>query len=192
MVWIMKLAFLDHKDSFTYNLVALLEMTLSEAEVRVFSPESHLKDIQEFQPTHLVIGPGPGCPQDYPLLKKALHSFEDLPILGICLGMQAINEYFEGKTIRSPSPVHGKIHTVIHNHSNIFQGIPEAFLCMRYHSLQIEPSPRVEVIAYAGEVPMAMKVRDKEIYGFQFHPESFGSEYGSALIRNTLVGALDV
>jgi anthranilate synthase/aminodeoxychorismate synthase-like glutamine amidotransferase len=188
----MKIAFLDHRDSFTYNLVALIESALPNASVCIFSPDAKLEDINFFSPACIVIGPGPGSPQDYPLIPSVLKYFSHLPVLGICLGMQAINEYFEGRTIRSKVPTHGKIHFVKHNHSSVFAGIPVEFRCMRYHSLQIEPSSNVEVIAFVESVPMALKVKNKAIYGLQFHPESFGSEHGERLIKNILGGANDV
>jgi para-aminobenzoate synthetase component 2 len=182
----MRIAFLDHRDSFTYNVVALLESALPSAVVHIFSPDAKLEEIQSFSPACVVIGPGPGSPQDYPLIRNVLSNFSDLPVLGICLGMQAINEFFGGRTIRSQFPTHGKIHAVKHNHSSIFEDIPTNFRCMRYHSLQIEPSSEVDVIAFAESVPMALKVKNKAIYGMQFHPESFGSEYGEKLIKNIL------
>ncbi len=183
----MKVAFLDHNDSFTNNVIALLEECLPRAaNIRVFSPSELIDNIKTFEPDFIVIGPGPGRPSHYPLLQDVLSTFSESPILGICLGMQAMNENQGGHTVKSLMPMHGKTSQVTHNGSSIFNEIPTDFCCMRYHSLQVELGNGVQVLAEVDEIPMVIQIDNKPQYGIQFHPESFASEYGHKLITNIL------
>ena len=183
----MKVAYLDHNDSFTNNVIALLESACNAlAEVVIFSPEDTIEMVKEFMPDLIVIGPGPGRPSHYPLLQKVFQAFQEKPILGICLGMQAINEFFGGKTIESIEPKHGKVSDIHHSNADIFKGISNPFRAMRYHSLQIQATSHLQILAHSKDVPMVIKVNGKNIYGIQFHPESFGSEYGERLLQNIL------
>lgn len=183
----MKVAFLDHNDSFTNNVIALLEDCLPEsANIRVFLPNEKINTIKTFDPNLIVIGPGPGRPNHYPLLQDVLSTFSALPTLGICLGMQAMNEYQGGRTIKSLKPMHGKISIITHDGSSIFKEMPKNFRGMRYHSLQIELADSVRVLAEVDKIPMVIQVDTRPQYGIQFHPESFASEYGHTLIKNIL------
>lgn len=179
----LRLAFLDHFDSFTYNVIALLEASKQEVHVEVFSPLMPLQAINDFDPQVVVIGPGPGSPQDYPLIHAVLRSRQDVPTLGICLGMQAINEFYGGMTVRG-IPTHGKLSPLQFYSNPLFDGLPQGFEVMRYHSLKIQPASSVEVLAFTDDCPMAIQVKDKPTYAFQFHPESFASEYGMQLMQN--------
>lgn len=184
----MRIAFLDHKDSFTYNVVALLQSIQAEAILQVFSVDASVQSVEAFEPDWIVIGPGPGRPQDYPLLQQCLSTFiQKKPILGVCLGMQAINEYCGGKTIRAPKPMHGKTSEVRHEGDKIFNNIPSPFLCMRYHSLQVQAASSLQVVAHADDgVPMAIRLKDFPVFGLQFHPESFASQFGKEVLQNIL------
>jgi anthranilate synthase component 2 len=184
----MRLLMIDNYDSFTYNLVQLFyEFDL---EVLVFRhDEIDLTGIAELNPRWLCISPGPKAPAQAGISKAAIANFyQRIPILGVCLGHQAINEVFGGTTVRAPVPVHGKRHQVFHTGRGLFKGLPSPLGAARYHSLMAQPhSPELEITAKTEDgVIMGLQHRHFPLHGVQFHPESFLTEHGHALAANFL------
>ncbi len=180
---------IDNYDSFTYNLVQYLgELGV---EVRVFrNDQVTLEELESLHPTHIIISPGPGTPQDAGISNDVIRHFHGrVPILGVCLGHQCIGEVFGGKVVRAPRLMHGKTSPVYHNGQDIFYGLPSPFQATRYHSLIVqEPLPdELEVTAFTaeGEV-MALRHREAPTFGVQFHPESILTEGGKRLLKNFL------
>ncbi|RJR36938.1 MAG: aminodeoxychorismate/anthranilate synthase component II [Deltaproteobacteria bacterium] len=184
----MRLVMIDNYDSFTYNLVQLFyEFDL---EVLVFRHDAvSLPEIDALQPDWICISPGPKAPAQAGISKAVISRFyQKIPILGVCLGHQAINEVFGGATVKAPAPVHGKRHQVFHHGRGLFAGIPSPFAAARYHSLMASPrSPELEVTARTGDgVIMGLSHRRYPLHGVQFHPESFLTAHGHALAENFL------
>jgi anthranilate synthase component II len=184
----MFLLMIDNYDSFTHNLVQLFyEFDL---EVRVYrNDEITLSEIELLQPDWICISPGPRDPAHAGISKAVIHRFASaIPILGVCLGMQAINEVFGGITVKAPEPVHGKRSLIEHHGSGVFSGIPSPIWAARYHSLQVVMhSPSLLPVAYASDrVVMALRHECWPLWGVQFHPESFLSEYGYRMAANFL------
>ena len=184
----MRLVMIDNYDSFTYNLVQLLSEF--KIEILVFrNDEVSVEGIRRFDPDWICISPGPKDPAHAGISKAVIQELgPEIPILGVCLGMQAINEVFQGKTLEAPYPVHGKRWPVHHEGKSIFSGLPSPFMAARYHSLRIEiRSDSIVPLAFSREgVCMAIRHRLWPIFGVQFHPESFMSEYGVELVSNFL------
>ncbi len=183
------LLFIDNYDSFTYNLVQLFSIMYSNITVYRHDKIT-LSDIKKMSPKAIIISPGPKEPKDAGISKEVIKNFyKKIPILGVCLGMQCINECFMGKTIKSPIPVHGKTSKIYHNQKGLFKNIPSPFKVARYHSLCIEmpkTSPlKVDAQSEDGVV-MAVSHPDYPLFGVQFHPESFLTEYGQKLAKNFL------
>ncbi|MBX3296322.1 MAG: aminodeoxychorismate/anthranilate synthase component II [Acidobacteria bacterium] len=182
---------IDNYDSFTYNLVQYLgEMG---AEMRIFRNDEITADEieSELKPERILISPGPGTPDDAGVSLEVIKRFAGrLPILGVCLGHQAIGQHFGGKVIRAPEPVHGKPVTVNHDGRTIFAGIPDSFAAGRYHSLVVERDSTPECLEVSATSPdglvMAMRHRELPVEGVQFHPESILTEHGKTLLRNFL------
>lgn len=184
----MRLVMIDNYDSFTYNLVQLFyEFDL---EVLVFRhDEISVSEIESLAPDWLCISPGPRDPEHAGISKAVVARFGPfLPVLGVCLGMQVINEVFGGKTLRAPVPVHGKCSWVEHKGEGIFAGLVSPFKAARYHSLCISlASDQLKPIAFAEDgVLMALQHVSWPLCGVQFHPESFMTDYGLELVRNFL------
>jgi len=184
----MRLLIIDNYDSFTYNLAQLfLEFDI---EVLVYrNDEIRIKEIEELKPHWITLSPGPCTPAQSGISKEVVRHFGDtIPILGVCLGMQVINEVFGGETVKAPLPIHGKRSKIHHTGEGIFSGIPSPFFAARYHSLKILiRSPDLIPLAHSeDDVIMGIKHRHLPIYGVQFHPESFLSEYGLELVYNFL------
>jgi len=184
------LVMIDNYDSFTYNLVQLFyEFDL---EVLVFRhDEVALEEIVALKPDWLCISPGPKAPDQAGISKAVIaHFYRSIPILGVCLGHQALNEVFGGATedLKAPTPVHGKRHQVFHTGQGVFKGVPSPFLAARYHSLMARPaSPDLDVTAWTEDgVIMGLKHRHFPLHGVQFHPESFLTSHGRALVANFL------
>jgi len=179
---------IDNYDSFTYNLFQLF--STFDIEVVVFRNDAiSIENILKIKFDWICISPGPKTPKDAgisALLVKRL--YKKVPILGVCLGMQVINEVFGGKTTFAPFPIHGKKDLVYHNGKGIFKGIPSPFRVARYHSLQCYPvASSLEILARSSDgVVMGIAHPRYHLYGVQFHPESFMSEYGRELIKNFL------
>jgi anthranilate synthase component 2 len=183
-----KLIVIDNYDSFTYNLVQMfMQYDLSIGVHR--SDKVTVEDIGREQPDYLLISPGPRDPAHAGVSKALIHRFyQEIPILGVCLGMQCINEVFGGKTVRAPVPVHGKISLVDHQGQALFRGLPSPFQAARYHSLMTcKKGGDLMVTAKSSDgVVMGLSHPDFPLHGVQFHPESFMTEHGFALIENFL------
>ena len=180
---------IDNYDSFTYNLVQYLGELGEDLEVRR-NNEVYLEEIEgSLKPARILISPGPGTPDDAGISLSLIQRFAGrIPILGVCLGHQAIGQAFGGKVIRAPELVHGKSSEITHDGKTIFNGLDLPFTAGRYHSLIVESESLpdcLEVSAWTedGEI---MGVRHKElaVEGVQFHPESILSEHGHALLEN--------
>lgn len=184
------LLLIDHLDSFSYNLVQSFQ-ELGAFVHLVRSPFFNLQECLDLKPDHLVIGPGPGSPKDYPYLTSLIAAFCDkIPILGVCLGHQGIAEIFGAEIIRATKPIHGKTSLITHNDQGVFKNLPPKFASVRYNSLVVNPDrfpACLEPTAFSetGEI-MGFKHRDYFVEGVQFHPESIQSENGAALFQNFL------
>jgi anthranilate synthase component 2 len=184
----MRLLMIDNYDSFTYNLVQLFGEF--DVDVQVFRHDRiSLDQIARLRPHWICISPGPKDPEHAGISKAVIRRFAStVPTLGVCLGMQAINEVFGGITCRAPEPRHGKRSLVRHGGLGIFSGVPSPFEAARYHSLQvIVRSPVLLALAHAeDQVVMGLQHREWPLCGVQFHPESFMTQYGMELIANFL------
>ncbi len=184
----MRLVMIDNYDSFTYNLVQLFYEFDLEVVVRRHD-EVDLPGIAALRPDWLCISPGPKAPADAGISKAVIaHFYKNLPILGVCLGLQAINEVFGGRTVLAPVPVHGKRHDIYHRGDGLFAGLPSPFGAARYHSLMTCPSgDELAVTARSADgVIMGLSHRRYPLHGVQFHPESFLTDYGRELAANFL------
>ncbi|MQR02657.1 anthranilate synthase component II [Glaciimonas soli] len=184
------LLMIDNYDSFTYNLVQYFG-ELGE-DVRTFrNDEITLDEITALNPERICLSPGPKTPQDAGICIAVLKQLSGkYPILGVCLGHQAIGEAFGGKVIRAKQVMHGKTSPIHHTGVGVFKDIPNPFTVIRYHSLAIERSSLpdcLEVTAWTedGEI-MGVRHKTLDVEGVQFHPESILSEHGHALLKNFL------
>lgn len=179
---------IDNYDSFTYNLVQYLG-ELGE-DLRVFRNDKvTLDEIERLRPARIVISPGPGVPADAGVSEQVVKYFhKTIPVLGVCLGHQAIGEVFGGKIMRAPSLMHGKVSQIFHDGKKLFSGLPQGFPATRYHSLMVSDIPAcLEISAETREgVVMGLRHRDYPTEGIQFHPESIMTIVGKNLLRNFL------
>jgi len=179
---------IDNYDSFTYNLVQYLG-ELGE-ELRGFrNNKITLEEIERLKPQRIVISPGPGVPSDAGITEDVVRFFhKSMPILGVCLGHQAIGEVFGGKILRAPTLMHGKISEIFHDSKSLFTGLPQGFPATRYHSLMVsEIPPCLEISAETKDgVVMGLRHRDFPTEGIQFHPESIMTVVGKNLLKNFL------
>jgi anthranilate synthase component 2 len=182
---------LDNYDSFTYNLVQYLGELGAQLAVRR-NDRFTLDEIEQLRPTHIVISPGPGRPEDAGLTPDVIRRFgESVPVLGVCLGHQAIGQVFGGHVVRARTPMHGKTSVVEHDGRGIFSGLTDSFVASRYHSLIVAedglPSD-LEVSARTRDdgTIMGLRHRTKPIHGVQFHPESVLTDDGHRMLRNFL------
>ncbi|CAM4020636.1 aminodeoxychorismate/anthranilate synthase component II [Paracidovorax anthurii] len=184
------LLMIDNYDSFTYNIVQYLGELGAEVEVHR-NDEITLEEIAARRPRQLVISPGPCSPAEAGVSVEAIRHFAGkLPILGVCLGHQAIGAAFGGKIVRAQQLMHGKTSVITTTRQGVFAGLPEQFTVNRYHSLSIDRAscPEVlEVTAWTedGEI-MGVRHKELDIEGVQFHPESILTEHGHAMLKNFL------
>lgn len=182
---------IDNYDSFTYNLVQYLGELGAEMRI-VRNDEVTIDEIQrEIKPAKLLISPGPGTPDSAGISLAAIDRFAGkVPILGVCLGHQAIGQYFGGKVIRGPEPVHGKPVVVTHDGKGLFKNVPNNFNAGRYHSLVVERESLPDVLEVSAESPdgliMGLRHRELPIEGVQFHPESILTEHGKTMLGSFL------
>ena len=182
---------IDNFDSFTYNIVQAYQKLGEVVEV-VRNQAIRIEQIQEKRPRLLIIGPGPGTPKNAGISKECISlSLQGIPLFGICLGHQAIGEYFGGQVVRAKRAMHGKISPIFHKNSGVFTGLSQGFAATRYHSLVLEPNSLpgdLEVTAWTGEHEvMGIGHRTLPIQGVQFHPESIASEEGLSLLKNSFL-----
>ncbi|MDD5500294.1 MAG: aminodeoxychorismate/anthranilate synthase component II [Candidatus Omnitrophica bacterium] len=179
---------IDNYDSFTYNLVQYFQ-ELGQ-QVKVYRNDALcLEDIERMKPDRIVISPGPGRPEDAGISCQVIRHFSGkLPILGVCLGHQAIGLVFGGKVVGAKRLMHGKVSKIYHNKKDIFKGIPNPFPATRYHSLLVERKSLpdcLEVTAHTVEKEiMGLKHRGYRIWGVQFHPESILTRNGKQILDN--------
>ena len=181
---------IDNYDSFTYNLVQYLGELGEEVVVRR-NDEIAVAEIESKLPNRLVISPGPGCPADAGISLELIEHFSGrFPILGVCLGHQAIGQFFGGRVIRASNVVHGKPSQIRHDGQTIFAGLDSPFLAGRYHSLIVERDTLPACLEVSAEtddgVIMGLRHRGKKIEGVQFHPESILTPEGKKLLNNFL------
>ena len=184
------LALIDNYDSFTYNLVHFLGEL--GAETRVFRNDAiTAAEVLALAPQGIVLSPGPCDPDKAGIcLELIAAACGKLPILGVCLGHQAIGQAFGGKVVRAPVVMHGKLSAVSHRGGPLFAGLPSPFRATRYHSLIVERQSVPEALEITAEtedgVIMGLSHRQHAIHGVQFHPESIASEHGHAVLANFL------
>ncbi|KTD48871.1 anthranilate synthase component II [Legionella rubrilucens] len=183
------LLIIDNYDSFTYNLVHYFQ-TLG-ADVHVAAHDRiDLSEIEQLAPSHLVISPGPKSPQEAGISVAAIqHFYQQIPILGICLGHQCLAYAFGGQIHRAPEIIHGKTSPIVHHKQGLFKGLPNPFQATRYHSLAVDCAtlPTCFAIdAWADNTIMAISHRQYPLFGLQFHPEAILSEHGLTLLSHFL------
>jgi len=184
------LLMIDNYDSFTYNIVQYFGQLGEDVQVHR-NDRITLAEIESLQPARLVISPGPCSPEEAGISVAAIKHFAGrIPILGVCLGHQAIGAAFGGNVVRSVSLMHGKTSPILHDGRELFSGLPNPFLATRYHSLIVDRPTLpecLEVTAWVenGEI-MGMRHRELPVWGVQFHPESILTEGGMDLLRNFL------
>ena len=183
------LLLIDNYDSFTYNLFHYLG-ELGEEVVVCRNDDMSAAQALSMKPSAIVLSPGPCDPDKagvcLELIKKADGR---VPMLGVCLGHQAIAQAYGGKIVRAPKPMHGKLSRIHHKNKSVFRGIANDFLATRYHSLTVEPESfpgSLEVTAETDGVIMGLMHKTHPVHGVQFHPESIASEHGHAILRNFL------
>ena len=190
---------LDNYDSFTYNLVQYFGELGAKVEVRR-NDQITIADVEDMQPEHIVVSPGPCTPQDAGISVDLIRHFAGkVPILGVCLGHQAIGAAFGGKIVRAPHLMHGKTSAVTHDNKSIFYGLPTPMTATRYHSLIVEEQDlpgELEVSAWTTEKDgtrtiMGLRHRKFAVEGVQFHPESVLTDAGKKLVGNFLALATD-
>ena len=182
---------IDNYDSFTYNLVQYLGELGETVEVRRNNRVTLDEIENSLRPERIVISPGPGTPNDAGITLDVIAHFSGkIPLLGVCLGHQAIGQAFGGKVIRAPELMHGKASEVRHDGKTIFEGIDDQFLAGRYHSLIVERESLpacLEISAYtADDIIMGLRHRELKVEGVQFHPESILTSEGMQLLANFL------
>jgi anthranilate synthase component 2 len=184
------LLMIDNYDSFTYNLVQYLGELGEEVKV-VRNDELAVDEIEKLAPARIVVSPGPCTPNEAGVSLAVIERFKGrVPILGVCLGHQAIGQAFGGKVVHAKTLMHGKVSRVHHSGQGVFRGLPTPYDATRYHSLAIERAScpaDLEVTAWTddGEI-MGVRHRELAVEGVQFHPESILTEHGHALLRNFL------
>jgi anthranilate synthase/aminodeoxychorismate synthase-like glutamine amidotransferase len=185
-----KLLMIDNYDSFTYNLVQYLGELGAEVAVKR-NDAIDVSGVRAMRPAAVVISPGPCTPTEAGVSLKLLREMAgELPILGVCLGLQCIGEAFGGNVVRASRLMHGKTSPIIHDGRSIFAGLPSPFDAMRYHSLIVDPDslpPSLEISARTHENEiMGLRHKELPVEGVQFHPESILTTEGKRLLKNFL------
>jgi len=183
---------IDNYDSFTYNIVQYCRELGADLKI-IRNDEMDVEEIEKLSPEKIIISPGPASPDEAGVTLEVIKFFQNkLPILGICLGHQSIAQVFGADVVRAKNMMHGKTSTMKQTTScEIFKDLPKEFIATRYHSLIVDKNTlpsSIEPTAYSADDDeiMALKIKDKQIYGVQFHPESIMSEYGHEIIGNFL------
>lgn len=182
------LLLIDNFDSFTYNLVQAFQIL--RVEVKVVTKEMPFRETLSLNPSHVVIGPGPGAPKNTPLSKEWISFCEKnhIPLLGVCLGHQALAEFYGGIVERATKPIHGKTSSIFHDQEGVFHGLSQGFQATRYHSLIVRES------SFPKQLKITAKSESREImgishislplYGVQFHPEAILTTEGEMILKN--------
>ncbi len=181
---------LDNYDSFTYNLYQYLAELGGDIEV-YRNDVITVDEIIKKEPSALVLSPGPGRPENAGIMNELVKNASGkIPILGVCLGHQAIAQVYGGKIGYAPTLMHGKTSEVVHDKSTLFKNIPSPFTATRYHSLVVEPKSLPQDFKVTAQttdgVIMAIQHKKHPLYGLQFHPESIMTNYGKAILKNFL------
>ena len=181
---------IDNYDSFTFNLVQLLGRMTVDILVRR-NDQISVSEIRSLAPARILLSPGPGRPEDAGITVEVIKTFgETIPILGVCLGHQAIGLAFGGTIVHAPTLMHGKVSVIHHNWSPLFAGVSNPFRATRYHSLVVSDStalPELEVTARSSDgVIMGLRHKRFPVEGVQFHPESILTDEGETILRNWL------
>ena len=189
----MRILLLDNYDSFTYNLYQYLSELGADVDVRR-NDEIEVDDVRALAPDKIVISPGPCTPAEAGISLPLIRELGiEIPILGVCLGHQAIGAAYGGKVIRAPEPVHGKQSPILHGGQGMFESLPSPFAATRYHSLIVERDTLPQELEVTAETAdgliMGLRHRTLPVEGIQFHPESYTTEHGKQLLKNFLEGS---
>lgn len=185
------LVLIDNYDSFTYNLVQYFGDLGAEAVI-FRNDRKSAAEIIGMAPSGIVISPGPSDPDHAGICLEliGLAAAHDIPLLGVCLGHQAIGQYFGGRVVRAPQPMHGKMSQITHAGDGVFESVPSPYTVARYHSLIVARDGLPSCLAVTAETEdgliMGLRHREKPIHGVQYHPESIATEHGHALLGNFL------
>ena len=184
------LVLIDNYDSFTYNLVHFLGELGAACEV-FRNDKIGVADVIARAPEGIVLSPGPCTPNEAGVCLELIEKAgPKIPILGVCLGHQAIGQIYGGKVVRAPAPMHGKLSKITHKGKGVFKGLPRKFEVTRYHSLIVDRAALPDCLAVTAETSdgliMGLQHKTHPVYGVQFHPESIASEHGHALLANFL------
>jgi anthranilate synthase/aminodeoxychorismate synthase-like glutamine amidotransferase len=185
----LKILLIDNYDSFTFNLVQLLGKF--RQEISILKNDDDIDSLRIFQPDKILISPGPGRPENSGLTLDAIKEYgNSIPILGVCLGMQAICYLLGAEVVNAENIYHGKTSNIVHDNKTVFKNLPQNFEAMRYHSLVVNENTlpdEIEISAKAstGEI-MGVRHRIYSLEGIQFHPESILTQFGKKLIKNWL------
>lgn len=182
---------IDNYDSFTYNLVHIVAEHTDDYKV-IRNDELTIEEVKKLNPDKILISPGPGRPSDAGITEPLIEELgKETPILGVCLGHQAIGEVFGGKVIHAPQLMHGKTSRIKHDGKSVFQNISDNFTATRYHSLVLDPDkiPDVLEVSAHSDDGVIMGVRHKEwpLEGIQFHPESILTTEGPNIVKNWIL-----
>jgi anthranilate synthase component 2 len=183
---------IDNYDSFTYNIVQYCEQLGANLKI-IRNDELSVEEIKDLNPEKIIISPGPATPNDAGICLDVIKEFSNTtPIFGICLGHQAIAQVFGGEVIRAPKMMHGKTSQIkVDKENTLFDNLPNEFTQTRYHSLTVNKNNLPNVIEITSkslddDEIMSLKIKDKNVFGVQFHPESIMSEHGHEIINNFL------
>jgi anthranilate synthase component 2 len=186
------LLMIDNYDSFTFNLVQYFGELGADVNV-ARNDQISLEEVARLKPAQIVISPGPCTPNEAGISLGIIGRFAgEIPILGVCLGHQAIGQAFGGRVVKAARVMHGKVSTVRHDGKGVFAGIPDGFAATRYHSLAVEQESLPECLEVSarseeGEI-MGLRHRTLTVEGVQFHPEALLTEHGHAMLKNFLEG----
>jgi anthranilate synthase component II len=186
----MRILIIDNYDSFTYNLAQLLGRNENDLVIKR-NDEISLEAISDLNPQKILISPGPGRPENSKISLKAIKKFgKKIPVLGVCLGHQAIGIIYGGKVVKAPVLMHGKVSEIHHDNKTIFKKLPQKFVATRYHSLILDRESIPDELEISAETSdgIIMGIRHKKysVEGIQFHPESILTSEGETIIKNWL------
>jgi para-aminobenzoate synthetase component II len=181
---------IDNYDSFTYNLVQYLQVLGAQCDVRL-NDETTAEEVERAKPDGILLSPGPGTPDDAGVTLEVIRRLSGkTPILGVCLGHQAIGQAHGARVVRAPRLMHGKTSWIEHDGKTLFSGLPQPFEATRYHSLIVEESSLPECLKVTARAPegeiMALRHVEHPVEGVQFHPESILTEHGLSIVKNWL------